>query len=86
MMQNKKYKKKRKAACLDEISSKVWKTRKFDYISLHFYDTVNKQNATEKWTKSCIFPFPQNGDIEITTNDITATSDKGYNALPINRN
>ena len=51
--------KKRKAARLDEIPPKVWKTKKFDDILLQYCNAVNDQNTKERKTKGCILPFPE---------------------------
>ena len=59
--------KNRKAAGFHEIPPEVWKLRKFDGILLRFCNTVYKKTR-EKWTKSCIIPFPKKGDLGITKN------------------
>ena len=58
--------KNRKAANLDEIPTKVGKTRKFDDKLLVLCNAIYKQNT--KWIKYCILLFPKEGDIKITKN------------------
>ena len=60
--------KSRKTAQLDEITSKVWKTKKFDDILLWLCNTVhNKTEMDERW--------PQ------THQELTAMSSKVFNSL-----
>ena len=47
----------RNAAGLNEILSKLWKTKKFDDI-LRLCNAVNKENTIQKWKKDCVFFFP----------------------------
>ena len=51
--------------------------------------SVNKQNPTEKWTKSNILLFSKKGDLGTSKNDggiiLTATTAKVYKALLLNR-
>ena len=49
--------KNRKAAGLDEIPPKVWKTRQFDDILLRQCNAVYNQNPIDRWMKGCIPPF-----------------------------
>ena len=60
--------KNRKAAGLDEIPPEVWKTREFDDILLRHCNAVYNQNATDRWTKGCILPFPKKADLRIVKN------------------
>ena len=75
----------KKSAGLDVIPPKLWKTREFDYILLRYCN----ENATDRWTKGCILPFPKKGDLGISKNylGITLTSIAGkiYNAPLRNR-
>ena len=57
--------KNRKAAGLDEIFAEIWKTREFDDILLWHCNTIYNQSTIHKWTKGCILPFPQKGDLGI---------------------
>ena len=43
--------KSRKAAGLDEISPKVWKTTQFDDILLRHCNAEYNQNPIDRWTK-----------------------------------
>ena len=78
--------KNRKAAGLDEIPPKVWKTREFDNILLRHCNAVYNQNTMDRWTKGCI--HPKNGNLGLAKNyrGITLTSivAKIYNALLCN--
>ena len=75
----------RKAVGLNEIPLEVRKTRKFEDILLRYCNVVYNQNTIDRWTKSCILPFPKNGNFGNAKNyrDITLTSIavKIYNAL-----
>ena len=77
--------KNRKAAGLDEIPLKVWKTRQFDDILLRHCNTVYNQNPIDRCLKGCILPFSKKGDLGLAKNyqGITLTSivAKIYNAL-----
>ena len=53
--------KNRKAAGLDEIPPKVWKTRQFDDILLRHCNAVYNQNPIDRWTKGCILPSLKRG-------------------------
>ena len=80
--------KNRKAAGLDEICPRIWKTRKFDGILLRYWNTVYNQNTIDRWTNDSILSFPKKGDLWIDKNyrGITLTSivAKIYNALLLN--
>ena len=54
----------------------VWKTRKFDDILLRYCNAVYNQNTINRWTKSCILPFPKKVDLRVAKNyqGITPTS------------
>ena len=73
--------KNRKAAGLDEIPPKVWKTRQFDDILL--------RQCNERWMKGCILPFRKKGDLGLAKNyrgiTLTSIAAKIYNALLRNR-
>ena len=58
----------RKAAGLDEIPAKAWKTREFDDIQLWFCNAVYIQNTIDGWTKGCILTFPMKRDLGIAKN------------------
>ena len=66
----------------------VWKTRKFDHLLLQYSNDIYNQNTKERWTKGCIFLFPEKGDPRIAKNyqGITLTSivAKIYNAQLLN--
>ena len=68
--------KNRKAAGLDEISPKVWKTRQFDDILLRHCNAVYNHNQIDRWMKGCILPFPKKGGLGLAKNyrGITLTS------------
>ena len=51
--------KNRKAAGLDEIPPKVWKTKQFNDILLRHGNAVYNQNLIDRCTKGCILPFPK---------------------------
>ena len=74
--------KNRKAAGLNEIVSKFWKTREFDDILLRLCNAVYRQNTIEKWTKGYILHFLKKWDLEITKNyrgiTLTAIAPKVY--------
>ena len=76
--------KNRKVAGLDEIPTEVWKTRQFDDILFLQCNEVYNQNRIERWTKGCILPFPQNGDLGLAKNyrgiTLTSIAAKIYNA------
>ena len=77
--------KNRKAAGLDEIPPKVWKTGQFDNILLRHYNAVYNQNPIDRWMKGCILPFPKKGDLGLAKNyrgiTLTSIAAKIYNAL-----
>ena len=77
--------KNRKAAGLDEITPKVWKTREFNDILLWLYNAVYNQNTIDIWTKGCILPFPKKNDLRLAKNywgiTLTSIAAKIYNAL-----
>ena len=81
--------KNRKAAGLDKIPPKVWKTREFDDILLRYCNAVYNQNIIDRWTKGCILPLPNKGDLGIAKNycgiTLTSIATKIYNALLRNR-
>ena len=81
--------KNRKAAGLDEIPPKVWKTRQFDDILLRHCNAVYNQNPIDRWMKGCILPFPKKGDLGLAKNyrgiTLTSIAAKIYNALLRNR-
>ena len=60
--------KNRKAAELDEIPPKVWKTRQFDDILLRHCNAVYNQNLIDRWMKGCILPFPKKSDLGLAKN------------------
>ena len=62
-----------KAAGLDEISTEVWKTRKFDDKLLRYCSTRYDENTIDRWTKRCILPFLKKGDLGIVKNYGTVT-------------
>ena len=70
------------------MPSKVWKTRKFDFI-LRLCKSVYVQKTTVKRTKDGILPFPKKGDRGITQNyrciKLTAIAAEVYNALLLNQ-
>ena len=78
----------RKAAGLNEITSEVWKTRKFNNILLRHCNAVYNQNTIDRWTKGCILSFPKKADLGIAKNyrgiTLTSIAAKIYNALPCN--
>ena len=80
--------KNRKAAGLNEIPREVWKTRKFDDVLLRYCNAVHNQNIIDRWTKSCIFPFPKKCDLGKVKNNqgitFTSVAAKIYNALLLN--
>ena len=65
----------KKAAGLDGILPKVWKTGKFNDL-LYYCNEVYKGNVIQSWTEVCILPFPKKGDLRKTSNyrGITLTS------------
>ena len=81
--------KNRKAAGLDEIPSKVWKTRQFDDILLRHCNTVYNQNPIHRWMKGCILPFPKKGDLGLAKNyrgiTLASIAAEIYNTLLRNR-
>ena len=81
--------KNRKAAGLDEIPPKVWKTRQFDDILLRRCNAVYSQNRIERWMKGCILPFPKKDDLGLAKNyrgiTLTSIAAKIYNVLLRNR-
>ena len=52
-------KKRRKAADLDELPSKLKKTRKINDIFLRFFNALYKQSTMEKWMKRLHPALPQ---------------------------
>ena len=68
--------KNRKSEGPNEMSLKVWKTRKFDDMLFQLWNTNYKQNTIEKWTKGCILFFSKKGELGIVKNyrSITLTS------------
>ena len=68
--------KNRKAAGLDEIPPKIWKTRQFVDILLRHCNEVYNQNPIGRWMKGCTLPFPKKGDLGLAKNyrGITLTS------------
>ena len=78
----------RKAAMLDEIAPKVWKTKEFDDIMLQHCNAVYNQNAIDRWIKGCILPFPKMGDLGIAKNywciNLTSMAAKIYYVLLCN--
>ena len=81
--------KNRKAAGLDEITPEVWKIRQFDDILFRHCNAIYNQNTIDRWTKGCIFLFPQKGDLGLTKNYqgiiLTSIMAKICNALLCNR-
>ena len=79
----------RKAAGLDEIPPKVWKTWEFDDILPRQCNVVYNQNTIVRWTKGYILPFPEKVDLGIAKHyrgiTLTSTAAKIYNALTRNR-
>ena len=77
--------KNRKAAGLDEIPPKVWKTRQFDDILLRHCNAVYSQNPIDRWMKGCILSFPKKVDLRLAKNyrgiTLTSIAAKIYNAL-----
>ena len=65
----------KKAAGLDGIPPKVWKTGKFNDL-LYYCNELYKGNVIQSWTEVCILPFPKKGDLRKTSNyrGITLTS------------
>ena len=55
----------KKDAGHDDIPPEVWKTRKFNNLQLRYCNAIYNQNTIERWTKSCILPFPNKGDLGI---------------------
>ena len=51
----------------------VWKTREFDDIQLQHCNAVYNQNTIDRWTKGCILPFSDKGDLGITKNYLGIT-------------
>ena len=80
--------KNRKATVLDETSTEVWKTRKFDGILLWLCNEVNKHNTKKKWMRGCILLFHKKGDLGINKNNrgitLTAIAVKVHNVLLFN--
>ena len=78
--------KSRKAAGLDKILPEV---KEIWWLTSLIFNTVYKQNTTERWTKSCILLFPKKGDLRITKNykgvTFTSIAAKVYYALLLNR-
>ena len=81
--------KNRKAAGLDEIPPKVWKTRQFDDILLRHCNAVYNENPRDRWMKGCILPFPKKGYLGLAKNyrgiTLISIAAKIYNALLRNR-
>ena len=57
-----------KVAGLDEMTPKVWKTRKFDGILFILCNAICKQNAIEKLAKGGIFLIPEIDILRTTKN------------------
>ena len=80
--------KNRKAIGLDEIPLELWKTRKFNNILLRYCNTVYNQDTIDRWTNSCILPYPKIDDLGIAENYcgimLTSMVVKIYNALLLN--
>ena len=78
----------RRAACLDEIPTEVWKTKTFDDILLRYCDALYNQNTIDRWTKGCTLPFSTKADLRIAKNyrgiTLTSLAAKIYNALLLN--
>ena len=53
----------RKAAGLDEIPAKVWKTRQFDDLLLRHCNAVCNQNPIDRWVQGCKPLFRKKGDL-----------------------
>ena len=81
--------KNRKSAGFDEILLEVWKTREFDDILLRHCNAVYNQNHIDRWTKGCIFPYPNKADLALAQNyhgiTLTSIAVKIYNSLLRNR-
>ena len=79
--------KNRKAAGLEKIPSKVWKTR--DNILLRHCNAVYNQNTIDIWTNLCTLSFLKKTDLGIAKIyrgiTLTSTAAKIYNALLRNR-
>ena len=58
----------RKTVEFDEIPSEVWKMRNFNDILVRYCCTVYYQNTIDRWTKSCILPFPKKSYLGIAKN------------------
>ena len=58
----------RKAAEFNEIPPYVGKTREFDDTLLRHSNAVYNQNTIDRWTKECIPPFPNKGDLGLAKN------------------
>ena len=71
-----------------KYSLEVWETRTFDDLLLQFCNAKYNQNAIERWTKSCILPFPNKGDFRNAKNyrgmTLTSIVTKVYNAVLLN--
>ena len=78
----------RKAAGLDEITSEVWKTGKFNKILLQLCIADYKEKTIEKWIKTFILPFSKTSGFEITKYykgiTLIAMAAKVYNSLLLN--
>ena len=81
--------KNRKAARLDEIPPEAWKTWQFGDILFRHCNVVYNQNPLDRWTKGCIIPFPEKGDLGLAKNycgiTLTSIAAKIYNTLLHNR-
>ena len=67
----------------------MWKTRQFDDILLRHCNAVYNQNLIDRWTKGCILPFPEKGDLGLAKNyrgiTLISIAAKIYNARLRNR-
>ena len=61
--------KNKKAAGFNKIIPEIWKTTKFDNLILQLCNAMYKENTIEKWTKSCILPFPIKGNLRMNKNN-----------------
>ena len=81
--------KNKRAAKLDGIRLKVWKTGKFNDLLLYYCNEVCNGNIIQSWTEGCILPFPKKADLGQTSNyrgiTLTSIAAKIYNALLLNQ-
>ena len=81
--------KNKRAAGLDGIPPKVWKTGEFSDLLLYYCNEVYNGNVIQSWTEGCILPFSKKDDLGQTSNyrgiTLTSIAAKIYNALLLNR-